>query len=330
MLFRVLIFYFGLFGGIQLYSQTTQLYKESYTLMGSDFDITVVSDNEDAALKFIEMARREITRVENLISSWDSNSETSLINKNAGIKPVKVSKELWGLIQRSLQVSKITSGAFDITYAAVDNIWKFDGSVTSMPNPEIIKSSISKIGFSKIILNEEKQTVFLPTKGMKIGFGAIGKGYAADRAKDMLIEAGVKAGIINASGDMNTWGTQPDGTPWSIGIINPLNKEKVFSWFLLKHNAVVTSGNYEKHITIDGQRFSHIIDPRTGIPSKDIISSTIFASKAELADALATAIFVMGVDSGLFLINQLPDVEAILIDDLGKVHKSKNIAIENN
>ena len=187
-----------------------------------------------------------------------------------------------------------------------------------------------KIGFQKIELDEEKQTVFLPEKGMKIGFGGIGKGYAADQAKKILISRGVKGGIINASGDMNTWGKQPDGSPWTVGIINPMNKEKVFSWLSLEHDAVVTSGNYEKFTLIDGERFSHIVDPRTGIPSKGIISSTIFANKAELADALATATFVMGVDSGMFLINQLPNIEAILIDDNGVIYKSKNIELEKN
>ena len=166
--------------------------------------------------------------------------------------------------------------------------------------------------------------------GMKIGFGAIGKGYAADRAKQLLVARGVVGGIINASGDMNTWGTQPDGSPWTIGVINPMNKEKVFSWFSLEHNAVVTSGNYEKFVRIGGKRYSHIIDPRTGIPSNGIISCTIFATKAELADALATATFVMGVESGLFLIDQLPNTEAILIDDEGIIYVSKNIQIEKD
>ena len=307
-----------------------ELFTESYTLMGSAFELTVVANDKAEAQEHIAVAKNEIERIELLISSWDSNSETSSINQNAGIKPVKVSKELWDLIHRSQQISKITSGAFDLTFAAVDRIWKFDGSEAVMPDADLIQASVSKIGYNQIQLNEKEATVFLPEKGMKIGFGAIGKGYAADRAKQLLIERAVVGGIINASGDMNTWGTQPDGSPWTIGIINPMNKEKVFSWLSLEHNAVVTSGNYEKFVRIDGKRFSHIIDPRTGIPSNGIISCTIFASKAELADALATATFVMGVESGLFLIDQLPNTEAILIDDEGVIYASKNIQIEKN
>ena len=305
-------------------------YSESSILMGSSFEITVVAEDEDFAKESLAIAKKEIIRIENLISSWDQKSETSRINKNAGIGAVEVSKELFDLIFRAQQISKLSSGAFDLTFAAVDKLWNFDGRESEMPNPDALKASVFNIGYQLIELNEQSLTVFLPKKGMKIGFGAIGKGYAADSAKQLLVERGVLGGIINASGDMNTWGTKPDGSSWTIGIVNPMNNKKVFSWFSLEHNAVVTSGDYEKFTQINGRRYSHIIDPRTGIPSQGIVSCTIFAGKAELADAIATAIFVMGVESGLFLIDQLPDIEAILIDDSGIIHCSKNIEIEEN
>ena len=305
-------------------------YSESSILMGSSFEITVVTEGEDFAKESLAIAKKEIIRIENLISSWDQKSETSRINRNAGIAAVEVSKELFDLIFRAQQISKLSSGAFDLTFAAIDKLWNFDGRESEMPNPDALKASVFNIGYQLIELDEESLTVFLPKKGMKIGFGAIGKGYAADRAKQLLVERGVLGGIINASGDMNTWGTKPDGSSWTIGIVNPMNNKKVFSWFSLEHNAVVTSGDYEKFTQINGRRYSHIIDPRTGIPSQGIVSCTIFAGKAELADAIATAIFVMGVESGLFLIDQLPDIEAILIDDSGIIHRSKNIEIEEN
>ena len=305
-------------------------YSESSILMGSSFEITVVAEGEDFAKESLAIAKKEIIRIENLISSWDQKSETSRINRNAGIAAVEVSKELFDLIFRAQQISKLSSGAFDLTFAAIDKLWNFDGRESEMPNPDALKASVFNIGYQLIELDEESLTVFLPKKGMKIGFGAIGKGYAADSAKQLLVERGVLGGIINASGDMNTWGTKPDGSSWTIGIVNPMNNKKVFSWFSLEHNAVVTSGDYEKFTQINGRRYSHIIDPRTGIPSQGIVSCTIFAGKAELADAIATAIFVMGVESGLFLIDQLPDIEAILIDDSGIIHRSKNIEIEEN
>ena len=305
-------------------------YSESSILMGSSFEITVVAEDEDFAKESLAIAKKEIIRIENLISSWDQKSETSRININAGIAAVEVSKELFDLIFRAQQISKLSSGAFDLTFAAIDKLWNFDGRESEMPNPDTLKASVFNIGYQLIELDEESLTVFLPKKGMKIGFGAIGKGYAADRAKQLLVERGVLGGIINASGDMNTWGTKPDGSSWTIGIVNPMNNKKVFSWFSLEHNAVVTSGDYEKFTQINGRRYSHIIDPRTGIPSQGIVSCTVFSGKAELADAIATAIFVMGVESGLFLIDQLPDIEAILIDDSGIIHRSKNIEIEEN
>ncbi|MDO7603203.1 MAG: FAD:protein FMN transferase [Flavobacteriaceae bacterium] len=311
-------------------SSAQKLYSESSILMGSSFEITVVAEDEDFAKESLAIAKKEIIRIEDLISSWDQKSETSRINRNAGIAAVEVSKELFDLIFRAQQISKLSSGAFDLTFAAIDKLWNFDGKESEMPNPDTLKASVFNIGYQLIELDEESLTVFLPKKGMKIGFGAIGKGYAADRAKQLLVERGVLGGIINASGDMNTWGTKPDGSSWTIGIVNPMNKKKVFSWFSLEHNAVVTSGDYEKFTQINGRRYSHIIDPRTGIPSQGIVSCTVFAGKAELADAIATAIFVMGVQSGLFLIDQLPNIEAILIDDSGIIHRSKNIEIEEN
>ena len=307
--------------------QAQRVKRRTLKLMGSRFDITVVANDSIAANHYIGIAINEISRIEKLISSWDGKSQTSQIIKNAGIKPVKVDKELFELINRSMAISRLTDGAFDITYASMDKIWKFDGSMKEMPSDSQIKASVSKVGFQNIILDKEKQTVYLKLKGMKIGFGAIGKGYAADKAKALLISKGVVAGVINASGDMNTWGKQPNGEDWKVAITNPLNKNNAFALLPITDGAVVTSGNYERYVTFNGKRYTHIIDPKTGYPSSGIVSTTVFAPKAELADALATSVFVMGVDVGLNRINQLPNVECIVVDDKGNIHTSKNIDI---
>ncbi|WP_457609969.1 FAD:protein FMN transferase [Lutibacter sp.] len=304
-----------------------EIYKRTLKLMGSRFDISVVANNAVEGNTYINLAVDEISRIEKLISSWDSNSQTSIINKNAGIKPTKVSPELFELIKRSLALSTLTDGAFDISYASMDNIWKFDGSLKTMPSEKDIKASVSKVGYQNIILDKENLTVFLKRKGMRIGFGAIGKGYAADKAKQLLISKGVVAGIINASGDMNTWGKQPNGDYWKVAITNPLNKNNAFALLPIKNGAVVTSGNYEKYVIFNGKRYTHIIDPRTGYPSTGITSVTVFAPKAELADVLATSVFVMGTEVGLNRINQLPNIECIIIDDKGEIHTSKHINI---
>ncbi len=314
-----------------VFTATAQLkkYDRTLKLMGSRFDISVIADSPKKGEEYIEIAISEIKRIEKIISSWDKNSETSKINQNAGIHPVKVSKELYDLINRSLQISKITKGAFDISYASMDRLWKFDGTMTEMPSAEAIKKSVEKVGYQNIILNKNDYTVFLKNKGMKIGFGAVGKGYAADEAKKLLQKLGVKGGLVNASGDLNCWGKQADGQNWKVGITNPLNKNKIFSWFDIDDRAVVTSGNYEKYVNFNGKRYTHIINPKTGYPASGIVSVSVFAQKAELADALATSIFVMGTDVGTDMINQLKGIECIIIDDKNKIHASKGIQLKN-
>ncbi|MEE2770622.1 MAG: FAD:protein FMN transferase [Bacteroidota bacterium] len=313
--------------GLQLQAQ--EIHKRTLKLMGSRFEITVTAENPEKANQYIDTAVSEIQRIERLISSWDPASQTSEINRNAGIKPVVVDPELYNLISRALKISEITDGAFDISYASMDKIWKFDGSMSSMPSEEAIRNSVFKVGYQNIILNPEDHSVFLKKEGMKIGFGAIGKGYAADRAKDLLRSQGVTAGIINASGDMNTWGTQPNGDTWKVAITNPLNKEHAFALLPLEDRAVVTSGDYEKFVKFNGVRYSHIINPKTGYPATGIISATVFAPKAELADALATSVFVMGIETGIDRINQLPGIDCIIVDTNGKVHTSKNIKLDS-
>lgn len=310
-----------------LFASAQQKFERKLKLMGSSFTITVIAENKDQADKHIKLAISEIQRIEKLISSWDENSETSQINRMAGIRAVEVSEELFSLIERCHVISRITNGAFDISFASIDHIWKFDGSMKTMPDSALVAQSVDKINYQNIILNKDNHSVFLKEKGMRIGFGAIGKGYAADKAKAHLIKAGSKAGIINASGDLTSWGKQPSGKAWTIGITNPLNKHRVFSWFPVDERALVTSGDYERFVELNGTRYSHIIDPRSGYPAHGLVSVTVFAPKAELADALATSIFVMGADAGIHMVNQLDEVDCVLVTENGKILKSKNIEL---
>ncbi len=296
--------------------------------MGTRFEITLVSTQE-VANQYLNAAQGEIERIERLISSWDANSQTAEINRQAGIKPVKVAKELYDLIARSIEISKITQGAFDISYAALDPVWFFDGRMKAVPSESERLKSVQNIGFKDLVLNAKEQTVYLPKKGMKIGFGAIGKGFAADATKKLMKSLGVSSGIINASGDLTSWGKKPDGTDWQVGISNPENPAKVFSWFPVRDAAVATSGNYEKYVTLEGKQYSHIMDPRTGMPVSGIKSVTVFAPNAELADAFATAVFIMGIDTGIDTISQLPGMSCIIVDAENNIHHSPNIQWAN-
>ncbi|WP_116124675.1 FAD:protein FMN transferase [Lewinella sp. IMCC34183] len=303
-------------------------YHRTVKLMGCRFDLTVVAEDEQQAAGYLDLAIGEISRIERLISSWDADSQTSEINRQAGSSAVEVDPELFDLIQRATGISRLTDGAFDISYASMDKIWHFDGSLKEMPAADAIAASVSKIGYQKIRLDADLHTVYLPEAGMKIGFGAIGKGYAADRARALLEAAGVRSGIINASGDLTAWGKQPDGTDWMVAITNPLNKANAFAWLPVAGRAVVTSGDYEKYVSFDGVRYAHIIDPRTGYPATGIISATVFAPRAELADALATSIFVMGVDTGIDFVNQLPGIDVIIVTTDNRVLSSAGIDLK--
>jgi FAD:protein FMN transferase len=249
-------------------AQSNKSHKEVLLLMGSRFELTAVSENEALAKKAIHAGIAEIKRIESLISSWDSNSQTSSVIRNAGIKPVKVDQELFNLIRRSIKISNLTHGAFDISYASMDKIWKFDGSMKVMPDSASVKASVSKINYENIILD------------------------------------------------------------WKIGISNPKNKDQIYSWLTIGETAVVTSGNYEKFVEFDGVKYSHIIDPRSGYPVKGLSSVTIICPNAELADALATSVFVLGKEKGLELINQLKGIECILVTDDQKLITSTNLKLE--
>jgi len=305
-----------------------QIFKKKQSLLGSPFEITVVAKDSVQGNLFSDLAIAEVKRIENLISDWIPTSQISKVNQNAGISPVKVDKEVFDLVERATKISKLTSGAFDISYASMDRIWKFDGSMKEMPTEEAIRKSVEKVGYQNIILNSKDTTIFLKNKGMKLGLGGIGQGYIADKIKVLLQEKGCNSGLVNVSGDINTWGKQPNGNTWTVGIVNPMNKNKVFATFPLDDSAVETSGSYEKYVTFNGKRYSHIIDPRTGYPASGIISVSVFAKQTELADALATGIFVMGVEVGLDLVNQLKGIECIIVDDKGGIHVSKNIDIK--
>ncbi len=296
--------------------------------MGNRFEISVVSDDEKWAFDRIDEAIIEIQRIEKLLTTFDENSQTNLINKNAGIKPVKVDKEVFDIIVRSKKISDLTQGAFDISYGSIDkSLWNFDKNMTTLPSAETARKMVRLINYKNIELNNQHNTVFLKNEGMRIGFGGIGKGYAAEQAKKIMQQNGVEHAIVNASGDLTVWGFQPNGKPWTIGIANPNQANQYFSSVELTNTSIATSGNYEKFVIIDEKKYSHTINPKTGLPICGIKSVTVITPNAEFADALATPISIMGIEVGLNLVNQLQQVECIIINDLNQIFTSRNIKL---
>jgi thiamine biosynthesis lipoprotein len=306
-----------------------QIFKRSCKLMGNRFELSVVADSEQWANDRIDDGIAEISRIEKLLTTFSEDSETNQVNQNAGIKPMPVSRETFELVKRSVMISKVTQGAFDISYGSIDKrLWNFDQQMTALPDAETARQMVRLINYRNIILNDNDCTIFLAEKGMRIGFGGIGKGYAAERAKLIMQQQGVTSGVVNASGDLTAWGTQPNGNKWTVGIANPDASQQIFSYLSISGLAVATSGNYEKFIMIDGKKYSHTINPRTGLPVTGIKSVTIITTNAEIADAMATPVTIMGVHAGLDMINQMKDIEAIVIDDNDRLYTSKNINIK--
>lgn len=308
---------------------STAVHRKVIKLMGNRFELTVVADNEKEAFEKIEAAISEISRIEKLLTTFNEDSQTALINRNAGAAPVKVDQEVFDLVMRAKKISDVTQGAFDITYGSVDKqLWNFDKNMTALPDAATAKKAVHLINYKNVIMDEKNCTIFLKEKGMRIGFGGIGKGYAAERAKQVLRQEGVESGIVNAAGDLTAWGLQPNGKEWTIGIADPNAARNPFSYLSVTDTAIATSGNYEKFVTIGGKRYSHTIDPKTGLPVTGIKSVTVICPNAEIADAMATPVMIMGIKAGVDMVNQVKGLACIIVDDNDKIYTSKNIHLQ--
>ena len=302
-------------------------FKVTRKLMGSIFELIVADDNQERAEHQLQVGIEEIMRLEKLLTEFADSSETALVNRNAGITPVKVSEESYKLVERCVALSQLTQGSFDISVGPIKKLYNFKNGNSVFPNPQDLKIALDSVGYEKIHLLADRH-LFLPKKSMQIGFSAIGKGYAADSVKRIWKEAGVESGVINASGDLTVLGNKYNGRPWEIGIADPDHPEKAMYYLPLKDVSVATSGNYEQFFMKEGVRFGHTINPKTGLPVSGIKSVTIVGPSAELCDALATAVYVMGIDVGMHLIDQLPGTHCLIIDDRNKISKSTNLNFE--
>jgi len=266
----------------------------------------------------VEAAFREIERVDAKFSTYKSDSDISLINQAAGIGPVAVDEETLELLKECIRISELTNGAFDISFAPLYEFWDYNDPPSRLPAHEEIMPALRKVGYYKIIVDPDRDTVFLPESGMRIDLGGIAKGYAVDRAIHALEKSGVKNALVNAGGDLRGI-SDNENHEWTIGIQDPSDRSRLMGKMKLKNRAVATSGDYERFFELDGLSYSHIIDPRTGYPANDFccIGVTVMTESAMAADAIATALFVMGWKKGEELINFLPDTEALIVEIKG-------------
>ena len=328
---RKIVFLLFFIGAVGLHAQQIE-YRKAFKAMGSAFEVVILAGQDSAlwATSMVDSAETEIRRIERLISSWDPNSETSRLNQMAGREPIMIDQELADLIWRSVAIYKATDGAFDITYAGMASIWDFSPEkINQWPDSSLVDSVKQYVNADAISFYEDGK-IALEREGMRIGFGGIGKGYAADKTAKLLRDKGVKNGVINASGDLYCWGHDESKRPWRVAVVDPKNKQIVRLWLEANNQAVVTSGDYEKYKMHRGKRYAHIINPKTGYPVSGMYSATVIAPSAGLADALATAIFVLGREAGIQLINQLPNTECVLIDSDNRMWTSANISVEKD
>lgn len=302
-------------------------YTRSIPSMTTILEITVLmgSASNQEAEQVIEQGFEEAKRLIGIISAWQEGTELYEVNRQAGIQPVRVCDELFSLVQRSLKISHLTEGLFDVTFASIDKVWFFDKPMTTMPHPEDIKHSVRNIDYRFVKLDQAERTIYIKNKGTKIELGAIGKGFIANKIKHKLMSLGISSGIVNAGGDLTCWGTNTEGQAWKIGIADPHKKEKYIAWLPIHNLAVATSGSYERFALINGQKYSHIIHPKTGMPVKGLQSVTVINPDAELCDAIATSVFLMGREAGLDFVNQFNDIQCFVVDDEGRYFYSDNL-----
>lgn len=294
--------------------------EHTRSLMGTSFTVELTAPDAATARRVVDAAFEEVSRAEQLLSEWRPASEISEVNRAAGRRPVRVGSDLLSVVSRSLWASEITEGAFDITFAACGRLWSFEEP--RIPADDELEACLSMVDFRRIELDAGRSTLFLPRPGMRIGIGAIGKGYGVDRAAGAIRSRGIERYLVDGGGDVRL-ASPPEAPPWTVGIAHPRRRGRLFAAVRLRRGAVVTSGDYEAYFERDGLRHHHILDPRTGRPARRSVAVTVLAPTATDADALATGLFVLGPRRGLELVEELPDTEALFLAPDLSVHVSR-------
>ena len=303
---------------------TKAVLKRAQMHMGTVVSVTAVAPNEEVAQNVATAAFREVRRLDELFSTWIGTSELSHINAAAGRHPVPVTGDTMDILERSVEIAKLTNGGFNIAIGPAVEAW----GVTErqhIPSQEELDQIRPLIDLSQLHLNKESKTVYLAREGMRIDVGGIGKGYAADRAVEAMRQAGATAGVVALSGDMKTFGRLPGGTLFPFGIRHPRKPDDILTFVDLQDEAISTAGDYERFFERDGIRYHHILDPFTLKPAGECQSVTVVAHEGVVADGLDTGIFVLGPQRGMQLVEELDGVEAVIVDREGRMMVSSGL-----
>ena len=317
----------------------TKEFRKDIFALNTYIGLTIYTEGKGNEM--LDKAIARLNEIEDRMSVTIETSDVSLINKNAGIEPTSVHEDTFYVIQKAMEYSYATQGAFDISIYPIINLWGVTLKEPIVPSDEQIKNIIGLVNYQDILLDEANKTVFLKREGMKIDLGGVAKGYAADEVARVLKEEGVVSGVIDLGGDIVTIGNKLDGTPWRIGLRDPRgsNLYQHFAIVEVTDHSIVTSGDYERYM--EGENgdeeymYHHIFDPKTGYPTTtNIISATVMGASAIETDILSTTLFILGVERGLALIDNLADIEALIVTKDKNVYKSQGwddiLKITNN
>lgn len=286
-------------------------------IMASPVRVTVPAQRGRAAAEIVFEVFRG---VDARMSEWKATSPLSAVNEAAGDAAVPVPADLRAVIRRGIEIGEMTDGAFDVTWAALWGLWDFKASEPRVPEADEIRRRLERIDFRSVEIDDVAGTVRLPRAGMLIGLGGIAKGYALDASAAALRADGIRDFLISAGGQVYAGGRR-NGRAWRVGIRDPRgDPTDSFALVELRDESISTSGDYERYFIVDGVRYHHVLDPRNGLPARSVRSATVVSADATLADALSTALMILGVQPGMALADQLQEVEAVLIDDKGTVH----------
>ncbi len=299
---------------------------DAIDLMGTRVSVELWADDEQRGRELVAEIMGEYRRVDDAMSTYKTTSEISRVNARAAEAPMVIGEELFGLVERSLELSKASGGAFDITYDSVGYLYDF--RARRRPTDSQIAERLNAVDYRHVVLDRERHTIFFKTQGVRINLGGIAKGYVVERGAAMLRGRGVEHALLNAGGDTRVIGDRR-GQPWIVGIRHPRAADEVVTRLPLVDEAISTSGDYERYFEENGRRYHHIINPATGRPTEGVLTVTVIGPDGTLTDGLDTAIFVLGPAKGLELIEAYPDYETIIVDAAGTVSYSKGLMAPN-
>ncbi|MBP1909851.1 FAD:protein FMN transferase [Methanolobus bombayensis] len=307
--------------------QRQEIYSQTRSLMDTTVTVTVVNTNETYASEVIEHSFEKMNYVDRLMNNYDNNSKISILNNEGKI--IDASPELVEVVTRSRYYSQKSNGAFDISIQPILDLWASKyapGGTYQDPTADEINETLKLVNYSAIMVEGDNISM---NDGMKITLGGVAKGYAVDVAIESLINDGITSGFVNAGGDGRYIGTKPDGSEWRVGLQNPDKSGDAVTVMSIQDVAVATSGNYERYFS-DEAKVSHIADPRTGYSSQNMISSTVIAETAMDADALATAVFILGGDEGIAMVEEIEGVECLIITNDRQIIRSSGFKSYEN